>query len=313
MSETVMDRSAQERVLREIQRLGLEQHVVELEAQGYTVLRNALTPNQVARAKAAILSRVERDTGRSIDPEHESGTALAGMHYFAYLLYEDEVFEEILMEPRGLALITWLLGESCLLSSMGCHLRGPGGAPMMLHSDNGNGIPAPFSMVAMTANLNYALTPYSPEAGAVGVVPGSHRLARHPLPHEGFRPTNMSAQECAERLKRGAVDGIEWQEPPGFAAMDLAPGDAVVWHGNTWHGVYRREIPGLRMNLAVYCNRQFVQTQESHGRAVPPDVLARHANDERFRTLLGAKQPYGWGKEGPDYGLMAQVPRGQFD
>lgn len=313
MFEAVADRGAQERVLGEIQRLGLEDHVVELEAQGYTILRDALTPTQVARAKNAILSRVEREAGRTIDPENESDASLAGMHYFAYLLYEDEVFEEILMEPRGLALITWLLGESCLLSSMGCHLRGPGGTPMMLHSDNGNGITSPFSMVAMTANLNYALTPYSPEAGAVGVVPGSHRLARHPLPHENFQPGNMSLQECAERLEQGAADEISWQEPPGFKAMDLNPGDAVVWHGNTWHGVYRRDIPGLRMNLAVYCNRQFVQTQERHGREVPAEVLARHANDERFRVLLGAKQPYGWGREGPDYGLMARMPRGQFD
>jgi hypothetical protein len=86
-----------------------------------------------------------------------------------------------------------------------------------------------------------------------------------------------------------------------------------VWHGNTWHGSFRREIPGVRVNLAVYFNRQFVQTQEHHKDAVPKDVLLRHDNDERFLTLLGGKQPYGWQHEGPDYSVMNRSPRGQYD
>ncbi len=96
-------------------------------------------------------------------------------------------------------------------------------------------------------------------------------------------------------------------------AMDLSPGDAVVWHGNSWHGSFARQVPGVRMNLAVYFNRQHIRTQEHHGDAVPEEVLARHADDERFKILLGAKQPYGWRLEGPDYALMARNPRGLYD
>ena len=46
---------------------------------------------------------------------------------------------------------------------------------------------------------------------------------------------------------------------------------------------------------------------------VPEAVLNRRRNDERFRVLLGDKQPYGWQEEGPDYALMARNPRGLFD
>jgi ectoine hydroxylase-related dioxygenase (phytanoyl-CoA dioxygenase family) len=60
----------------------------------------------------------------------------------------------------------------------------------------------------------------------------------------------------------------------------------VIWHGNTWHGGFRRELSGMRMNLAVYFCRQFMQTQERHGDTVPDEVLQRHANDERFKVLL---------------------------
>jgi ectoine hydroxylase-related dioxygenase (phytanoyl-CoA dioxygenase family) len=301
-------------VLDTIHRLGLDGAVLELEAQGYTILRNQLTPAQVERAKAGIVARVERTTGRRVNLDDESGASFKGMQYIPYMLYEDPVYEDILMNEKPLALVTWLLGESCLLSSIGCHFRGPGGMPLMLHSDNGNGMPPPFSSVAMTANVNYALTPYSKAAGALGIVPGSHTLCRQPTAHENFRPANMSAEALVAKQRAGAgVDDVEWRDPPGFVAMDLMPGDVVIWHGNTWHGGYRRELPGMRMNLAVFFNRQHVQTQERHRDQTPPEVLQRRGNDERFLRLLGAKQPYGWTYEGPDYSVMGRVPVGQFD
>jgi len=286
------------RIVDDIRALGLADHLIQLETQGFATIRGVLPAQTIERAKRAIVTRVERTTGKHVDVDGESGQAFTGMQYVPYLLYDDAVFEEILMEPKPLALITYLLGESCLLSSIGCHFRGPGGAPLMLHSDNGNGIPPPFSTTSFVANVNYALTPYSRAAGALAMVPGSHKLLRQPGAYENFR-----AQHAA---------GV-WDDPPGVVSMDLDPGDAVVWHGNTWHGSFRRELPGVRMNLAVYFNRQFVQTQERHGRSVPPEVLKRHANDERFKILLGAKQPYGWQHEGPDYSVMARNPQGSYD
>lgn len=287
------DAAARQRTLDRVRELGLDQNLKELQEQGYTTLERVLSEERMSRAHDAILARVERTTGRKIDIYSETGGGVTGTTYVPYLLYDDPVFEEILMEPKPLALVTWLLGESCLLSSLGCHFKGPGGAALPLHSDNGNGIPAPFSPISQVANVNYALTPYSREAGALALVPGSHRLARQPRPDEML-------------LDGGAAN-------PQAVAMDLSPGDAVVWHGNCWHGSFVRQIPGVRMNLAVYFNRQYVQTQEHHRDAVPPEVLARHADDERFKILLGAKQPYGWRYEGPDYALMARNPRGLYD
>lgn len=285
--------AALDRILGEIGDLGLEKNLLALETHGFTVIEGVLSEETLERAKSAILRRVERDTGRTIDPANATVDDYEGMNYLPYLLYDDEVFEEILMEPGPLALVTYLLGESCILSSLGCHFKGPGGQPLPLHSDNGNGTPAPFPAWSQVANVNYALTPYSREAGALALVPGSHRLARQPRPDEstlGGEATNPKAK-----------------------VMDLAPGDAVIWHGNTWHGSFAREVPGIRMNLAVYFCRQFVQSQERHKGVIPEAVLARHANDERFGVLLHQKQPYGWQQEGPDYSLMARNPRGLHD
>ena len=249
------------RVLDSIDELGLTHNIVELETHGFTTVKGVLSDSQIERAKAAIAARVEKHLGSKLDLDNATAEDFQGMTYVPYMLYEDEIFEEILVEPKPLALITYLLGESCLLSSMGCHFRGPGGAPLPLHSDNGNGIPEPHPILDATYNVG--------------------------------------------RIWNGSDRAV--------VSMDIDPGDAVVWHGNTWHGSFVRELPGVRMNLAVYFNRQYIRTQEHHGDAVPEEVRERHANDTRFLNLLGAKQPYGWRQDGPDYSKFALMPRGLYD
>ena len=287
------DKEARAKTLGEIHALGLESNVAELDAIGYTTVKGAIDADQVARARDAIVRVMERKSGMSVDIEAETAEPWNGVSLAHYLLYEDEVFEEIVTASKPLALISYLLGRSCQLSSMTCHFKGRGSDPLMLHSDNGNGIPAPFSMTSQVANVNYALTPYSREAGALAMVPGSHRLCRHPRPDE----LHLAGDECN----------------PDAVSMDLDPGDCVVWHGNTWHGSFRREIPGIRMNLATYFVRQYIVTQEEFGRTVPQEMLDRHANDARFLHLVGQRQPYNYHADGPDWTKYGEVPRGQFD
>ncbi|MEM9621516.1 MAG: phytanoyl-CoA dioxygenase family protein [Pseudomonadota bacterium] len=282
------------RVLSEIDRLGLNTELMTLETEGYVILRGVLSAKHIERATAAIQRRVEGEVGKEIDLQTATAEDFENMAYVPYMLYDDEVFEEILMLEKPLALMTYLLGESCLLSSIGCHFKGMGEMGVLpLHSDNGNGIPQPFPPHSLCANINYALTPYSKEEGALAIVPRSHKLARSPTVPE----MSLSGDSAN----------------PDALAMDLNPGDAVIWHGNTWHGSFPRQVPGIRVNLAVFFARQFVVTQEQHKGVVPQAVLERHADDERFLNLLAGKQPYGWQAEGPDYAVMAKAPRGLFD
>ena len=291
------DQQALARTLTAIDRLGLGDHLIELDTQGYTIVRGVLSGNQVERAKAAILKRVEARIGKSVDPDTATdadfqspmGTSLDNV---GYVLYDDEVFEEILMAEKPLTLVSYLVGESCLVSSISCFFKGPGPTGVLpLHADTLG--PQPFPTYAQTANINYALTPYSREGGATAIVPGSHRRARQP----SFPEMALSGDQA----NREAIP------------LDMAPGDCAVWHGHTWHGSYERRIPGIRMNLAHYFARHHVAVQERHRGEVPPEVLSRHANDERFRRLLGLDHPYGWGEEGPDAAKMMHSPTGWYD
>src|SRR5690606_21254301 len=135
---------------------------------------------------------------------------------------------------KPLALMSYLLGESCVLSSMGSHVRGPGGIPLALHADGAaDGL---MSQAAMVANCNYALTPYSPEAGALIVVPRSHLKERQPTACENWSSGGRTYAEIAAlNLPAAELNALEWTPPPSGVTMYIEPGDAVLWHGNTWH------------------------------------------------------------------------------
>ena len=97
------------RVLDAIDEHGLKHNIVEFEVHGFTTVKGVLSEEQIERAKSAILARVEQHLGREIDLLTATADDFRGMTYVPYLLYDDEIFEETLMDyskfalmPRGL-------------------------------------------------------------------------------------------------------------------------------------------------------------------------------------------------------------------
>ena len=268
----------------EIRRLELEENIAELDAYGLTVV----PPEKVAprafteRLRDTIVEISEKRSG--IVPDLDTGRSHTGVEathgqdaevWMWRLLFDDPIFEQALMNRTSLALITYLLGESAKLSNCSAVVKGPielddEPGPLNLHSDN-RGIPSPFPTYSQVANSTWPLTDYDLSNGAVGYVPGSHRYCRHPFPGEGLED----------------------------AVPVIAPaGSLIVWHGNTWHGPFPRTEPGLRVSMLLYFCREYLTTQERYGDEVPKELLER--NPERFATLVGCSDPYGWGQDGPD-------------
>ena len=262
-------------IYRQVRDLGLETNLAELEAFGFTVIEGALSPDLTDDLRSAILRTAEERIGRRLDPEHESD--YEGMEFQPYLLFRDPIFKRSVLNPGPLALISYLLGQHCVLSSLGCHLKGPGGFGLPLHSDTANGTPSPFPAQSMVANCNYALTDYTEADGALAVVPGSHRFLRQPTKWENV------------------LDGEG--RNPGAIPVEVPAGTAIVWHGATWHGSFARRNPGLRINLSNYFCRPFVMPQEEYPSRIPEGFL--DGEDPRLGRLLGLDLAYGWHEEGP--------------
>jgi len=277
------------KIYREIRALGLEGHLAELEAFGFTVIRDALSPELTKGLRQAVLDSAQTNFGKTLDLEREKD--LHEVRLAPFLLYKSELFEQALLNPKPLALITYLLGYSCWLSSMTSHVKGPGEVGLLLHSDTGNGMPGPFSPYSHVANCNYALTDYSEDGGSLALVPGSHRHFRQPTPFENKLAGN--------------------ERNPHVIPIEVPAGTAIVWHGNTWHGSFPRKKPGLRVNLAMYFCRQYMAPQELYAECVPDSLLKRHGRESRMAQLLGLKRFNGWRDEGPNMGDLRTMRAGR--
>lgn len=258
---------------------GLLHKLAELEAFGYTVVEpeHVAPPEFITQLRETVLRVEERRVEAKIGADPKSNDRIelqnATGNLMTFLLFEDPIFEKALMNEVSLALITYLLGEDCHLSSMTSMIKGKGTVPLALHAD-GTYIPQPLPAQPNVSNSTYLLTDYTVDNGALTVVPGSHRLCRQP-----------TAAETAD---------ASLQVP-----VEAPAGSLVVWHGNLWHGALPRKNDGHRINLIMHFCRMFCKTQEAYKGNVPQDILAR--NSERFAKLMGENLHYGYGAEGPDF------------
>lgn len=274
-------------IAEQVAELGLEANALELDAKGFTVIppEKASTPEFVKRVTDTILRVAEERTGvpHALDKPGNPGKYLtqvtsADSYVLFYLLFEDQVFEEWLENPVLGTMIDYMLRGQGQLSSMvafirWCHPDVDDKLTLQLHSDSPGSpegvLPLGHDLVCNSALV---LTPYTRENGALAMVPGSHRLARQPLPDEGVD------------------DAIP---------VEAEVGSLVLWHGGTWHGAFRRTTPGIRVNLTCYHCHKSLKTQERYQSAIPDAMLARRT--ARFARIVGADDPMGWGAQGPDY------------
>lgn len=256
-----------------VRALHLESYVAELDEYGYTVVPPEIagTAELARNIRARIDELAAEEFGMA---PAELGPASAATHrsFFRHrMLGEGECFERALMNSPSLALITHLLGESCILSSMGAFMKGPSDKFLDLHTDN-VAIPSPFPPYSQVANSTLILSDYSEDDGSITFVPRSHKLARHPLPGE-----------VTDRSKA--------------VAIDAPAGSLIVFHGNTWHGALPRRRPGYRYSLISYFVRMYLLRQEEPGYVT--DEM-RHRNEARFSRLVGDDLPYPFTVENRD-------------
>ena len=274
--------------MKRIQELGLTDHLLEIHEIGYTVIppEKVTTPEMVKRLQDAIIKVAERRTGvpHALDKPGNPGNmeipeitqSFGDAYNLYYLLMEDEAFQDYLENETLGTLMDHMLANSAQLSSMMVFLRWCNPdidqAPLSLglHSDS---IPPNVGMVYNSALL---LTESEKEDGAMAIVPGSHRMNRHPHPGEG----------------------VEQAVPVSGPVGSLA-----IWHGNTWHGAFQRSNPGIRLNLQARFSHRTMKTMEMYQNEVPDEILQNRS--ARFLRFLAIDDPFGWKEKGAE---LRQVP-----
>jgi hypothetical protein len=265
-------------VYKTIEERGLTHHLQDLEVKGITVI----PPEKIGddsilhRAREAILRISEERTGvkHDIDNGDHGNLNEQGCNNTQNVLYgffeEDPVFEEIVQHPMTLPLIEYFLGTHCNLSSLTSFVKWKDqvgyGENLGMHDDSvlyqGPVLPA---IGLHKFNTNWILTDYTKDNGALCVVPGSHKLCRHPKPGEGVE------------------DAVEIEAPAG---------SVLAFHGNLWHGAFPKKTEGLRISVNCdYCGRHYRLQENFQGR-LSMEVLER--NDSRFQELMGYNDHMGW-------------------
>lgn len=277
---------------RRIRELDLEANIAELDAFGFTILEpgRAAPLDWIERLRDRVLAIAHRRTG--VQHDVETGThgtvkqepRSKNQTILYYLLLEDPIFQEALLNPYSLALQSYMLGFDCRLSNMFGIVKwaeGPGyGRSLGLHADSFVHAPLMGGRETHTGNSTFLLTDYTKDNGALAVVPGTHRFGRLPAAH----------------LLEGAEHAIPIEAPAG---------SLVVWNGNLWHGAYPRVNPGLRLTLASYFTRSYLQVLEDYRPNVTPEILA--SNPKRLAVLLGLADAQGFSStDGPSYSQAAQ-------
>ncbi len=248
----------------------------QLEADGYAVLRGALSAEEVSALTSEILecfATSEPERGRVDRAEFRYG-----------MLNRSAACQAAIRHPRILEVIEPLLGEDCHVIANTAWNNPPSFAGGPWHCDAGPHVPRPdgvpwddripYPVFAIGAHL---LLRDCPEpCGPTAVVPGSHRSGRL-APLDRIHDPELS------------YDG----RPP--VLLTGAAGDVVLFVSDAWHRGTPAGTGGTgRLFLQVHYGRrdlaQRIQTTDEVNH-LSPEAVAR-ATTDRERRLIGLHEPF---------------------
>lgn len=269
--------------------LGIETNIAELEAFGFTVIppeRTGAPKDLASRMLDTLLDMARKEDELAVElNKHSDAEKPAYGRQFFHLLQHDPVFIDATMNPAVRTMAAYMMGQSYRLFSMVAFYKEGTARSTHMHCDC-VGVPPPLPAYSTVCNVSWVLTPYREETGTFGMVPGSHRLCRHPTQFE-------QPQFIGGMLENDNVVPIKAE-----------PGSLVVFTGNTWHCTYPKTADGVRAHVATAFCRNFMAPAEDYS-DVPDSVLERGGPE--LARLVGRKAWQGYGESGPKLENMALV------
>ena len=224
-----------------------------LDREGYLLLPNMLTPEQIAhmaQATDALIAIEGEEAGKEVHLE-------AGATRLADLVNKFPGSEICFTHPRLLAAINHVLRGDFKLSSLNYRAALPGYGNQALHADWRTAVePGDY----WVCNSAWLLDDFTEANGPTRVIPGSHR--------SGQSPKDVMADPAA---------------PQPDQALVLAPAGAViVFNSHTWHGGTLNRTDKPRRVMHAYFTRRGEPQQTDQRAYMRPATYARLSPAARF-------------------------------
>jgi ectoine hydroxylase-related dioxygenase (phytanoyl-CoA dioxygenase family) len=255
----------------------------QLQDDGYTIIPGVLGEEEVA----ALIVEVERVFDEyPPDVRDDNDTAERQAPFRYEMLNRSGLVQRTIGHPRILETIEPLLGEDCHVIANTTWWQQPGSNDHLgrfWHIDGGPHIPRdpsipwdsriPYPVFAIATHIYLWDCPV--EAGATGVIPGSHTSGQPPP------------------FERLADETLTWEGKAAIPVVAQA-GDVALFVSDIWH---RRlppsdRDPGRMFIQCHYGRRDIAQRirPTSSVNHLSPETLSR-AESEREKTLVGYHQP----------------------
>ena len=241
--------------MRQLSKKELLNHASEIAEQGYSIMEGVIGD----KFRIQVLNELERlesvRPGGDIAPGPFTG--FVTRRWFD-LLNDDDIWQQVAIHPGILGVLSHVLGENFLLSTMGSAVIGPGEESQMLHVDDGvYQFPRPHPN--LVCNTMWALSDFTFENGATHVVPESNKWDHDPVLGENY-------------------ETISLEMPAGSIAF-------VV--GTSYHGAGANTTEEIRWALTInYCNGSMRQ-QENLMLGISPERMMTFP--EELQNILGFK------------------------
>jgi len=242
----------------------LEAHAASIDRDGYTIIRDFLSPDDLAEVRRVLDLYLGDRAGRNNFEGYRTERLYT-------LVARARIFWKIALDPRVMALCErYFLPNFLLTASQAIHIS-PGETPQPFHADDQfYTVPRPRPMVSLSTIV--AVDAFTAENGGTEIVPGSHTWSDAEVGH--------LATQISEEEPRG-------QE--SFAAraraVEMPAGGCVVFAGTLVHrgGANRSTAPRCAFSNQ-YC-QPWARQQENFTLAVPVEVARQMP--ARLQELLG--------------------------
>lgn len=211
----------------------------QISQHGYVVLRQAIDPAIIAALHDDLRDRFEKT------PYCQGDFYGARTKRFGGVLKRSAHAASLVMHADILAIAELVLGPHCervqlnLTQALEIH---PGETVQAPHRDQ-DMYWGPKGVTEYLINVMWPFTPYTSENGATLVYPGSNRLL------------HLGVEDFAEPV-----------------AVEMAPGDVLVFLGSTLHGAGANRSSAARTGLIVGYSLGWLKPYENQWLAYPPEV-----------------------------------------